>query len=298
MCISTLLDSDSRIDDVIVVDDHSQDATKLIVEGLHDPRVRFFEKPPGYVRGKNDSIYLGAMLARNEDLIMLDADTKVKSVSHMIDLLQGGADLVGGIIDVIAEDGKFISRCEALEYDVSIRRARPWLFRNFGYLNNVSGAFFGIKQKRLLENRIPNNVVGEDFYLTQIGIIQKWKIALSESHLQTYATPGFRALFIQRCRWVNGFYTIMRETGRYTPLIEMTTIYYRSMVTAIGLLFGLGLTAHFWILTFSVLLLYFLNEYRFTRSFRKSLEMMAYRQINFAAALLFFKYGRTWRVIR
>ena len=97
----------------------------------------------------------------------------------MIDMLLEGADLVGGVIS-IKEDGRLLSHCEAIEYYISIQKARPWLLKKFHYINNVSGAFFGIKRKRLIENKVPNSVVGEDMYITQIGIIQKWDIRLSQ----------------------------------------------------------------------------------------------------------------------
>lgn len=296
-CIKSLLDSDNRINDVIVIDDHSIDSTKEKVKELNDPRVRFYTKFKKFKRGKNDSIKLGALFAHNENILMLDADIKIIDTSDMIDKLINGAELVGGIIDVNTTNGKFLSRCEACEYDLSIRHARRWLFKKFKYLNNISGAFFGIKRNKILEIEIPHYVIGEDFYITQIAIINKWKIDLSTSYVETFPTPNFKALFIQRCRWVYGFYTVLYATKRKIPLIEYTTIYYRTIITILFIISG-SITLHFWFLSIFVLILYFLFEYIRIKNVRRSIEMMVYRQINFIASLLFLIYGKKWKVLR
>lgn len=296
--VRSILESDPRIQEVIIVDDNSTDKTKQKVLELHDRRIKFFAKQgKNKIRGKNTSIFVGAKLASYENLLMIDADTRVIKTSSMIDMLLEGADLVGGVIS-IKEDGRLLSHCEAIEYYISIQKARPWLLKKFHYINNVSGAFFGIKRKRLIENKVPNSVVGEDMYITQIGIIQKWDIRLSDSEVITYAIPNIKALFIQRCRWIYGYWTIINATGRKVPLIEMSTIWYRTLVTIAGIYAGSQFTVHYFILTFIVLALYFINEYYKVRSVIDSLLMMIYRQINFVSALFFLIFGRNWRVLR
>lgn len=115
---------------------------------------------------KNASISIGAKLAKYDNLIVIDADTYIIKISTMIDMLINGADLVGGIISII-EDGRLLAHCEAMEYEVSIRRSRLWLFKEISYINTVSGAFFGIKKKRLIENRVPHSVKPQHMpYLT------------------------------------------------------------------------------------------------------------------------------------
>ena len=293
-CIKSIFAADSRINEIIVVDDCSKDKTRENVRKLNDPRVKFYRKNHAkYYRGKNDSLYMGAHLASNELIIGIDCDTIANDLSDLINKLEAGYDLVGAIIAVIPTES-VLSKCEALEYDIAIRRTRAWLFDKFNYLNNVSGACFGITRTKLNENHIPASVTGEDMYLTQVGLIQGWKIALSTSVISTYATPNVHALFIQRCRWVNGYYSIIKATGRKTPLIEMVTIYYRTIVTGVWILTGMQFTEHFWLLTFFVLSLYYLNELYRTKNPISALQMMVYRQINFASALLYFKYGKVW----
>ncbi len=269
-----------------------------IAKDMGDDRIRVYRKDHSkFRRGKNDSVYLGAHLSNNENILILDCDTLVEDTTDAIDKLYAGNDIVGIIIEIIP-DGTLLSKCEQIEYSISIGKARPWLYKNLHYLNNVSGAGFGIKRRCIIENRIPDGVIGEDMTYTQIGLIKKWKIALSSSVVKTYATPGLKALFIQRNRWVNGYYTIIRFTKRYVPLIESVTIYYRTLVTVLFLILGGSITSHFLSLTLTTLLIYFLNEYRFVRSIKYTIIMMVYRQINFVSALTFWKYGRVWKVIR
>lgn len=297
-CVESVLKSDDRINEVLVIDDCSTDKTIEIVQELKDPRVWAHRKDHSkFSRGKNDSIYYGALLAHNENILIVDCDTISFDNSDVISKLLNGADLVGTVIEVIATETT-LSKLEKFEYDIAIRRARPWIYKNLNYLNNVSGAGFAIKRKHLIENRIPAHVKGEDMALTQIGIKKRWKIELSDSVIKTYATPGLKALFIQRNRWVSGYYSVMEYTGRYVPLIESLTIYYRTAVLSAFVLAGAGLTGHFLILSAITMFLYFLNEYRFIKSVKWTLLMMIYRQINFVSALTFWKYGRTWTVLR
>lgn len=296
-CVKSVLQSDSRINEVLVIDDCSTDRTIERVKELHDERVTAHCKDHAvYTRGKNDSIYYGALLAKNENILVADCDTIAVSTTDAINKLLAGADLVGTVIEIIPND-TLLGKCEQLEYDTAIRVVRPWLYKNFSYINNVSGAGFAIRRKHILEHRIPANVKGEDMALTQIGLQNGWKIELSSSVIKTYATPGIKALFIQRNRWVNGYYSVMGWTGRYVPLVESVTTYYRTLA-CLSFCFVGAVTSHFVLFTLAVLLLYFLNEYRFAKSLKMTLCMMFYRQINFVSALTFWKYGRTWKVIR
>ena len=297
-CVQSIVESDPRIREVIIVDDNSTDQTGQKVLELHDSRIKFYTKRgKNNIRGKNASIFIGAKLARYDNLLMIDADTCIVKISQMIDMLIDGADLVGGIIS-IKEDGRLLAHCEAVEYNVAIRKTRPLLFREIKYINTVSGAFFGIKKRRIVENRIPNSVVGEDMYLTQKGIIQKWNIQLSDSEAITYAIPNLRALFIQRCRWVYGCWTVVHATGRTVPLIEMSTIWYRTLAIVTGIYVCSLFTVHYFELTAVILTLYFVDEYYETRSIKDAFLMMIYRQINFVSALLFPIFGRKWKVLR
>jgi len=297
-CVDSILKSDDRINDVLVIDDCSTDKTIERVRELKDPRVRAYRKDHSkFSRGKNDSIYYGAILAHNENVLIVDSDTISVDNSDAINRLLGGADLVGTILEVIPNNTT-LSKLEKIEYEIAIKKARPWLYKNLNYLNNVSGAGFAIKRKHLIENRIPAHVKGEDMALTQIGIKKGWKIELSDSVIRTYATPGLKALFIQRNRWVSGYYSVIEYTGRYVQLIESLTIYYRTAVLSAFVLAGASLTGHFLVLSAITMVLYFLNEYRFIKSVKWTLLMMFYRQINFVSALTFWKYGRTWTVLR
>ena len=146
-CVESVLKSDDRINDILVIDDCSTDKTIERVRELKDYRVRVYRKDHSiFSRGKNDSIYYGALLAHNENVLIIDCDTISVDNSDVIDKILNGADLVGTVIEVIANETT-LSKLEKLEYDIGIGIARPWLHRNLNYLNNVSGAGFAIKRK-------------------------------------------------------------------------------------------------------------------------------------------------------
>jgi glycosyltransferase involved in cell wall biosynthesis len=88
--------------ELIVLDDHSEDQTSRIVQGMtSDGRLRLEpgpELPPGWC-GKQFACYTLAGLASHEILAFLDADVRLSpdGLARMVDFLQSsGADLVSG----------------------------------------------------------------------------------------------------------------------------------------------------------------------------------------------------------
>jgi cellulose synthase/poly-beta-1,6-N-acetylglucosamine synthase-like glycosyltransferase len=236
----------------LVIDDNSTDDTVTIAI---DAGAIVLIKPQTIPAGKNISIRYGAEQINDEHVIILDADTIILNADDITQKLENGADLVGGIV-TIKEDGRLLAHCEAIEYDMSIKRARPWLFEH-GYLNNVSGAFFGINRELLLNTEIPEHIMGEDMFLTQIGLKNRWNIELSDSVAITYAIPNIKALLVQRARWTVGWSQVIRATGRYVPLVEMIPVTYRIIATIVGIATLNMVTGGFWISTLIVLGAYF-----------------------------------------
>lgn len=277
----------------LVIDDNSEDETVTLAL---EAGAIVLVKPQTIPRGKNSSIQFGAEQITDEHVILLDADTTIMNIDDMIEQLENGADLVGGIV-AIKEDGRLLAHCEAIEYDVSIRRARPWLFEH-GYLNNISGAFFGINRELLLNIDIPDHIMGEDMFLTQIGLKENWDIKLSDSTAVTYAIPNIKALLVQRARWTVGWGQVIRATGRYVPLAEMIPVTYRILAIIGGIVAVDYMTGGFWISTIIVLGAYFGYEYYRNRNIKDAITMMAYRQINFIAAIVAPFIGRNWNINR
>ena len=135
-CISGL-QKYPEITEIIVVDDNSTDKTVEIAESLG---VKVIVKDPSLPKMKSESMNVAAQHATNDIMFVTDADVYAIDLSDAIDIAQGGADLVG-IPCSIREDGRLISKLENHEYDIALKRIRPWIHRNTGYYN-PSGAGF------------------------------------------------------------------------------------------------------------------------------------------------------------
>ena len=104
LAVSAALGSDGVALEVIVLDDHSDDATAEIVsrQAAADPRVRLVsapELPEGWC-GKQHACWVLAREARNNVLIFLDADVRLApdALARMAAFLHAtGADLASGI---------------------------------------------------------------------------------------------------------------------------------------------------------------------------------------------------------
>lgn len=278
---------------VIVVDDNSNDLTQSIV-GRYP--VNLLIKPISIPKGKSSSINYASQYVDTEFTIIIDADTVIESSHDIISKLNGGADLVGCEVGIF-KDGRLLTELEHHEYDFVIGTVRPLLNR-IGYLNNVSGAYLGIRTELLQANPVPSNVNGEDMYLTQIGIINDWIIELSTSKASTYGIPNVKALLTQRARWITGLLSTVRATGRKVPLIELAPCLYNVLAPVAGIIGGILLTGS-GIAGLAITLgaWYVLNVY-ITKSFWKGAAYLGYAQLNTLSFLLSPIIGRTWKVNR
>lgn len=78
-CLAAVLASQAVDLDVLVLDDHSTDATRAILAGIADPRLRVEMAPPlpaGW-SGKQHACAALARLARHELMVFIDADVRV-----------------------------------------------------------------------------------------------------------------------------------------------------------------------------------------------------------------------------
>lgn len=101
--VESVLDSEDLDLEVIVLDDHSRDRTREIVEALadRDPRVSVHTAPslPSGWCGKQHACHVLAGLARHPLLAFIDADVRVEpsGLARMVDTLERrGVDLLSG----------------------------------------------------------------------------------------------------------------------------------------------------------------------------------------------------------
>jgi cellulose synthase/poly-beta-1,6-N-acetylglucosamine synthase-like glycosyltransferase len=278
---------------VIVVDDNSPDNTQSIVKTT---AAQLIVKPSNVPKGKSASINYASEFVTTEYTIVIDADTIINDASDLIEALCDGADLVGAEVGIYT-DNRAISRYESREYDFVIGIIRP-LLKKLGYINNVSGAFLGIRTELLQANPVPSEVNGEDMYLTQIGLINNWDIRLSKSKATTYAIPSVKALLIQRARWITGNISVVKATGRKLPLVELIPYLYNIVALLAGFGFGQLLTGNGLIGLAAIMGFWYAINVYITKSFKDALGYLAYSQLNILSFLLSPILGRKWKVNR
>jgi len=109
----------ARLDQIIVVDDGSQDDTTGVVRqrAALDPRVHLIQHASN--RGKGQAIFTGASAAQTPVLLLLDADLVNLKPQHVVDLIEpvlsGAADMTLGLF-----------RAGRLNTDLA-HRLTPWL---------------------------------------------------------------------------------------------------------------------------------------------------------------------------
>src|SRR3990172_6004566 len=86
-----VLDVVSRVDildEVIVVDDGSEDGTGGVVSEAHrnNPKITLVRHPTN--QGKGQSIFTGYSYTRAKNLLLLDADLYCLTPQHVLDLIQ------------------------------------------------------------------------------------------------------------------------------------------------------------------------------------------------------------------
>jgi cellulose synthase/poly-beta-1,6-N-acetylglucosamine synthase-like glycosyltransferase len=213
-------------------------------------------------------------------MFITDADAYVIDLNDALNKIES-ADIVGIPIS-IEQDGKLLSELENHEYDIALNRIRPWMKRNFEKMFTVSGAGFLIRTNLVKENPIDADIMGEDLYYSCLAHVNGWTIEASESEIRTYAIPSVKALLIQRARWVRGYFQIIKRSGHHVPLVDSIPVIYRIIVTFLAIItLSMGRVD----VTLAVLLAYFLYEYARSKSIKRSIQMMVYRQVNFLAFL-------------
>ena len=204
--IESLLGSDYRKFEVIVVDDGSSDATFEVVKEKFDahPSVSVFTKENG---GKAEALNFGWQQAKGDIIIALDADTlflqnTISSLAHRfadekIGAVAGNAK-VGNRINVV-------TKWQALEYVTSQNFDRR-AFASLNCITVVPGAV-GAWRRSLLEETggFSSDTLAEDQDLTITVRKLGYTIGYEENAIAfTEAPDEFSGLSKQRFRWSYG----------------------------------------------------------------------------------------------
>lgn len=211
--VRSLLKSDYRNFQILVVDDGSKDGTYRLCRDAfaHDPRVEVITKPNG---GKAAALNYGIQLLDVDVVIALDADTVflpdtiTKLVSHFHDervVAVAGNAKVGNRLNLL-------TRWQAVEYITAQNLDR----RAFDLLNCITvvpGAVGAWWRDTVIElGGFSTDTLAEDADLTIRILRAGYRVTYDEDAIAlTEAPEGTRLLFRQRFRWMFGMLQVARK---------------------------------------------------------------------------------------
>ncbi len=204
--IDSLLGSDYRNFEIILVDDGSGDSTYEIVREKYsgDARVAIFRKENG---GKASALNFGWRQAKGEIIIALDADTLFLP-NTVTELVHRFADEKVGAVAGNAKVGNrvnIVTRWQALEYITSQNMDRR-AFSSLNCITVVPGSV-GAWRREILEKTggFSGDTLAEDQDLTIQIRKQGYRIGYEENAIGlTEAPDSLRGLAGQRFRWSYG----------------------------------------------------------------------------------------------
>ncbi|WP_144561251.1 glycosyltransferase [Bacillus mycoides] len=204
--IRSILDSDYREFEVIVVDDGSKDGTsKVIQEAFHKhPKVRLIQKENG---GKSSAMNLGFQKSRGEIIVTLDADTIIAqdAISLMIRHFEDhNVAAVSGNVKV-GNRRNLLTTWQHVEYITGFNLERR-AFDDLNCITVVPGAIGAWRKKNVVESGyLSEDTLAEDTDLTITFLRQGHRIVYEEkAYAYTESPEDVKSLIKQRYRWSYG----------------------------------------------------------------------------------------------
>lgn len=212
-------DFPSELLEIIVADDHSEDATAQEVKKFPGVKlVRPEEVPEGFT-GKKQALRAAASLASGEILLFTDADCRVKPgwVKTMVNYFEDlDVHMVAG--PVCMEGKGFAGKLMELEFLSLTVSTAGSIGAGFPLMCNGANLAFRRKSWQHLINKTPgrNLASGDDIFMMMALIEEKGKSALTwcaskEAIVSTPAPAGWSEFFSQRIRWAGktGYYSFL-----------------------------------------------------------------------------------------
>lgn len=204
--IRSILDSDYREFEVIVVDDGSKDGTsKVIQETFYKhPKVRLIQKENG---GKSSAMNLGFQQSRGEIIVTLDADTIIAqdAISLMIRHFENhNVAAVSGNVKV-GNRRNLLTTWQHVEYITGFNLERR-AFDELNCITVVPGAIGAWRKKNVVESGyLSENTLAEDTDLTITFLCEGHRIVYEEkAYAFTESPEDVKSLIKQRYRWSYG----------------------------------------------------------------------------------------------
>ena len=182
-------------------------AHELRGEGLVDEVIRVTHRG-----GKSAAVNLGLEVCTGDIIVIADIDTSLDrdALAVMLGYFANDPRLgaVGGDLGVRNECASLVTRCQAIEYGISVSLGRR-VADMLGILSMVSGAF-GAFRRSAIEGVGGQDVeVGEDADLTMKLRRAGWRIGFApEARALTQVPETVSSLIAQRLRWDRGIVTI------------------------------------------------------------------------------------------
>ncbi|OJD61631.1 glycosyltransferase [Bacillus sp. NH11B] len=204
--IHSILDSNYREFEVIVVDDGSKDGTsKVIQETFYKhPKVRLIQKENG---GKSSAMNLGFQQSRGEIIVTLDADTIIAqdAISLMIRHFEDhNVAAVSGNVKV-GNRRNLLTTWQHVEYITGFNLERR-AFDELNCITVVPGAIGAWRKKNVVESGyLSEDTLAEDTDLTITFLRQGHRIVYEEkAYAFTESPEDVKSLIKQRYRWSYG----------------------------------------------------------------------------------------------
>ncbi|NGO42004.1 glycosyltransferase [Streptomyces ureilyticus] len=202
--IHSLLDSTHPYLEIIVIDDGSDDQTADLATWIDDPRVRVIRQPNS---GKAAALNTGLGYARNDIVVMVDADTVFEpdAIHRLIQpLAHPAVGAVSGNTKVGNRRG-LLGRWQHLEYVFGFNLDRR-MFEVLECMPTVPGAIGAFRRDALMGvGGVSEDTLAEDTDLTMALWRAGWRVVYEESSVAWTEVPTtLRQLWRQRYRWCYG----------------------------------------------------------------------------------------------
>lgn len=202
--VRSILATEHRHIEVVVVDDGSTDRTAEIVEAIDDGRLKLVRKQNG---GKAAALNVGIANSSGEVVVMVDGDTMFEPgtitflVRRMADRSVGA---VSGNTKVGNREG-LLGLWQHIEYVIGFNLDRR-MYEVLRCMPTVPGAIGAFRREALMEvGLVSTDTLAEDTDLTMAILRAGWKVLYEQDAIAWTEAPGsLRGLWRQRYRWSYG----------------------------------------------------------------------------------------------
>lgn len=201
--------------EIIVVDDHSTDATVSIINTINDQRLHLLRLTRFDESGKKVALQKGITHAQSELLVTTDADVVVPPgwLEEIVYAQQAGSSMILGPVKM-AGRSTLLTAWQGLDVAGTMLLTGAAVYRGHPILAN--GANFAFTKALFTElggyQGNENRASGDDIFLLQKAVLKNPNtiryLFSASAAVVTLAEPSWKKLFWQRLRWAG-------KTGSY-----------------------------------------------------------------------------------